>query len=246
MNWQIFLSTFVLIFVAELGDKTQLAAMARVASDASARWTIFLAASSALVISTLVAVLVGEALTRVIPARYIRMGAGVLFVACGVMIFREAFMEERQVQPPARTRGLSAFVLKQAAGFEKAAFDDYRLLAAKTQNPALRALLEAIAAEEDQHFRRISDVGHAQVDLGVGVEVESALAAPDKLARAVAGEDQPVVASAIAHELATARFYRELARLTPVPALKQAFWSLASAEEGHVARLKSFLSSEKA
>ena len=88
--WKMFGSTFILIFLAELGDKTQLAAMARAAdgpSGSSAKWIVFLAASSALVLSTLIAVFLGGALKALIPdERYIKIAAGALFVVFGAWI----------------------------------------------------------------------------------------------------------------------------------------------------------------
>ena len=90
MNLKLFLSTFLLIFLAELGDKTQLAAMARAATSDGGKWIVFSAAASALVFSTLIAVLVGGVLSRYVPERVIKALAGTLFVAIGLLFLYRA------------------------------------------------------------------------------------------------------------------------------------------------------------
>ena len=60
MDPKLFLTVFGTVFLAELGDKTQLAALTRTAAADGSKWTVFFAASAALVVSTLVAVLIGE------------------------------------------------------------------------------------------------------------------------------------------------------------------------------------------
>jgi putative Ca2+/H+ antiporter (TMEM165/GDT1 family) len=78
-------STFGLILLAELGDKTQLAAIAMSAETKSPA-AVFVGATVALALVTLIGVAVGGAVTRIIPARYIRMAAGALFVVMGVFM----------------------------------------------------------------------------------------------------------------------------------------------------------------
>jgi Ca2+/H+ antiporter, TMEM165/GDT1 family len=87
MDWKLFLSTFGAIFVAELGDKTQLAARSLSAgSDSSkAKWVVFAAASLALVASSAIAVVVGEGVSRVVSPLWLRRAAGVLFLVLGVL-----------------------------------------------------------------------------------------------------------------------------------------------------------------
>ena len=82
MDWKLFASTFAAIFLAELGDKTQLATLS-LASGGS-RWIVFGGAALALVASTAIAVLAGEAVSRVISPVWIRRGAGVLFLVMGL------------------------------------------------------------------------------------------------------------------------------------------------------------------
>lgn len=84
MDWKLFASTFVLIFAAELGDKTQLATLS-MAAGGSSRWIVFAGAALALVATSAIAVLVGEGLARVVPPEWIRRGAGLLFVALGLV-----------------------------------------------------------------------------------------------------------------------------------------------------------------
>jgi putative Ca2+/H+ antiporter (TMEM165/GDT1 family) len=84
MSWNLFFSTFAAIFLAELGDKTQLATLS-LASTGS-RWVVFAGSATALVASSAIAVLAGEAVARVIPPVWIKRAAGVLFVVLGTLM----------------------------------------------------------------------------------------------------------------------------------------------------------------
>ena len=84
MDWKLLTSTFALIFLAELGDKTQLATLSLAASGRS-RFVVFLGAASALVATSALAVILGEGLARVVPAVWIRRLAGLAFLVLGVL-----------------------------------------------------------------------------------------------------------------------------------------------------------------
>ncbi len=72
------------VLLAELGDKTQLATMLY-ATDKSIRpLHVFLAAAAALIVSTFLAVVFGEAVTRVLPERTLKLIAGIGFIAVGI------------------------------------------------------------------------------------------------------------------------------------------------------------------
>ena len=77
---------FVSVFLAELGDKTQLATLLYAATPGVSRVGVFLAAAGALVTSSLLAVLVGERLGAWIPPHYLTRAAGVAFVAIGLWL----------------------------------------------------------------------------------------------------------------------------------------------------------------
>jgi len=81
-----FLSAFGLIFLAELGDKTQLAAI-MMAADTKKPWQVFLGAALAMATLTFIGVFLGAGIARVVPEGIIKKVAGVLFVAFGVLIF---------------------------------------------------------------------------------------------------------------------------------------------------------------
>ena len=84
MHWTLFATTFVTVFIAEMGDKTQLATL-NFAGTSDARWTIFAGSALALVATSAIAVLAGAAIGRVIPPHWMQRGAGVLFIVLGVL-----------------------------------------------------------------------------------------------------------------------------------------------------------------
>jgi len=84
MDWKIFLTVFASVFIAELGDKTQLATMLFAADAEVSKTTVFLAASAALIVASGLGVLVGSVLSDVINERLLHYIAGVGFIAIGV------------------------------------------------------------------------------------------------------------------------------------------------------------------
>jgi putative Ca2+/H+ antiporter (TMEM165/GDT1 family) len=85
MDWRIIATTFGAVFIAELGDKTQLATMG-LAANAQSKWAVFIGAALALVATSAIGVLVGDGLARAIPPHWIQRGAGVLFVGIGIFM----------------------------------------------------------------------------------------------------------------------------------------------------------------
>lgn len=85
MDWKIALSTFGLVFVAEIGDKTQLAAIA-MALKSRSPVAVFVGAVMALAMVTLIGVIFGEAMADLIPAYLAQKASGALFVIIGIII----------------------------------------------------------------------------------------------------------------------------------------------------------------
>jgi putative Ca2+/H+ antiporter (TMEM165/GDT1 family) len=96
MSWKIFMATFWLVFIAELGDKTQLAVMAQSATHGRA--IVFWAASAALVCSVVLGVFVGGLLTKIVSERVLNAVGGVMFLIFGSWMLFSAFRS-----PPAST-----------------------------------------------------------------------------------------------------------------------------------------------
>jgi len=86
MDLKLFATVFATVFVAELGDKTQLATLLY-ASDAShSRLTVFAAAAAALVVSSALGVLAGSLVASFLDPRVVRWAAGVGFIAVGIWV----------------------------------------------------------------------------------------------------------------------------------------------------------------
>jgi putative Ca2+/H+ antiporter (TMEM165/GDT1 family) len=84
MDWKLLGLVFGQIFVAELGDKTQLATFTWAARNPEAKLSVFAGAALALVVSAALGVLAGQAITAVVSERALRWIAGLLFIGIGI------------------------------------------------------------------------------------------------------------------------------------------------------------------
>jgi putative Ca2+/H+ antiporter (TMEM165/GDT1 family) len=84
MDWKVFFAIFVSVFIAELGDKTQLATMLFAADKAVSKYTVFFAASLALVVASAIGVLAGSLLSEYINEKYLHYLAGAGFIVIGL------------------------------------------------------------------------------------------------------------------------------------------------------------------
>ena len=83
MDWKLFGTAFITIFLAELGDKTQLAAFA-LAGNEKRPFLIFSAAALALILSTAIGVAAGSVLSKFVSPLALNRIAGTLFILIGV------------------------------------------------------------------------------------------------------------------------------------------------------------------
>jgi putative Ca2+/H+ antiporter (TMEM165/GDT1 family) len=83
MELKVFLTVFTAVFIAELGDKTQLATMLFAADKEVSKWTVFWGASAALVVATVIGVIAGTVLSEFINERYLNYFAGLGFILIG-------------------------------------------------------------------------------------------------------------------------------------------------------------------
>ncbi len=84
MDLKLFATVFVTIFVAELGDKTQLATFLYAAESHNPKLTVFVASATALVLTSALGVLAGAFLSQHLDPRILRWVAGLGFVGIGV------------------------------------------------------------------------------------------------------------------------------------------------------------------
>jgi putative Ca2+/H+ antiporter (TMEM165/GDT1 family) len=80
---KIFFTIFAAVFVAELGDKTQLATMLFAADKEVSKWTVFAAASAALIVASAIGVLAGSLLSAYISEKLLSLVAGTGFILIG-------------------------------------------------------------------------------------------------------------------------------------------------------------------
>lgn len=85
MDWKIFGTAFLTLFLAELGDKTQLAVITMTAKGDS-KLSIFLGASLALIVVTLLAVLFGGILTQYVPTEWLQRIVALAFITIGILM----------------------------------------------------------------------------------------------------------------------------------------------------------------
>ena len=84
MDLRLFATVFGSIFVAELGDKTQLATLLYASDTQASRWIVFAAAAGALVLTSAIGVAAGSLVAQWVGARTLARVAGLGFIAIGI------------------------------------------------------------------------------------------------------------------------------------------------------------------
>lgn len=90
MDLKLFATVFATIFVAELGDKTQLATLLYAAEAENPKLVVFLASATALVLTSLLGVLAGTLVSRYLDPRLLSWVAGLGFIAIGAWTIARA------------------------------------------------------------------------------------------------------------------------------------------------------------
>jgi putative Ca2+/H+ antiporter (TMEM165/GDT1 family) len=90
MDIKVLLTVFVAVFIAELGDKTQLATLLFAADKEVSKWTVFLGASSALIVAAGIGVLAGGVISQYVSERYLHYIAGIGFIGIGIWTLARA------------------------------------------------------------------------------------------------------------------------------------------------------------
>lgn len=90
MDWKIFLTIFIAVFIAELGDKTQLATLLFATDKEVSKYTVFFAASAALIFASAIGVLAGALFSEYINEKYLHYIAGIGFILIGAFTLYNA------------------------------------------------------------------------------------------------------------------------------------------------------------
>ena len=86
MDVKLFATVFFTIFVAELGDKTQLATLLYASDASQSKFTVFAASAAALVLTSALGVLAGSLVAEHVNPKVVRWVAGLGFIAVGVWV----------------------------------------------------------------------------------------------------------------------------------------------------------------
>lgn len=84
LEYRVLFTVFFAVFIAELGDKTQLATMLFAADKEVSKFTVFVGASLALIVASGIGVLAGSVVSDHISERYLHYVAGIGFIGIGI------------------------------------------------------------------------------------------------------------------------------------------------------------------
>lgn len=90
MDYKLFATVFLTVFMAELGDKTQLATLLYAADKPNAKWLVFAGASAALVCASAIGVLAGGLVAKLVDPKQLQIVAGLAFVVIGAWTIKSA------------------------------------------------------------------------------------------------------------------------------------------------------------
>ena len=87
----VFIATLVAFFIAEIGDKTQIAT-SLLAAQFHDITLVTIGTTAGMMLANVPAVLLGEAVTKIIPLKYVRITAALIFAAIGLWVVVAAFL----------------------------------------------------------------------------------------------------------------------------------------------------------
>lgn len=90
MDLKVLMTVFSVVFIAELGDKTQLATMLFAADKEVSKWTVFFGASLALILASALGVLAGGMISQYISEKHLHYIAGLGFILIGLFTLIKA------------------------------------------------------------------------------------------------------------------------------------------------------------
>ena len=93
MHLSLLISTFLTVFLAELGDKTQLATVA-LSGTSDRPLAVFVGSSSALVLASLLGAMAGGSIANLIPTEWLQLAAAVGFLIIGSQLLRRSSSDE--------------------------------------------------------------------------------------------------------------------------------------------------------
>ena len=238
MDFKLIVSTFFVIFLAELGDKTQFAAMAASAGS-NKPLSILIGAALALTLSSAIAVVSGVVIGNLIPAKYIKIVAGILFILFGILYIRESFAAEKKPEDPVLSSGiLSHSIIKAAKAFEE---EELKMLAAareRIKEYNCRSVLDSIMEQEEEHLHILHNLNNEglpddQAPLGGHQMLKETFSCSD--------EDSETLMDIYEREIAMADFYRIMAEKSKISSVAGALQKLYLEELDHAERIKSLL-----
>ncbi|MGI5924093.1 MAG: TMEM165/GDT1 family protein [Lentisphaeria bacterium] len=244
MDWKTLLLSFSIVFLAELGDKTQLTALALTTSRGGGTWAVFIGASLALVSTTALAVLCGSFLARFLPERYLHLGSAVLFIVMGVallvsMVWKStaktaesapsaaAAVVGKAAQRPSLREGL---LIRRLAAFERRLAADIDKQIARMPDCACREALATMATAHRDHRQAVVAMREqARLEEPASEQAGQISTMVDKLRQCTDKIQEPLEAI-IRKQEAAAEFYVAMAQLVSQHQLRDELRRLAGEE----------------
>lgn len=171
MNLKILFASFIVVFLAELGDKTQLTALAFTTSSKSPL-TVFVGTSLALIAASAMAVLAGQGLMKIpVVEKYLPIASATMFIVIGLVLLvniarkvEPVTAEELSVEDVEAAEDLSAlptggalfsFIAHQAAILEQNTINSLEEIYAALPDGQEKETLAALIAEDKRHLETL-------------------------------------------------------------------------------------------
>lgn len=263
MDLKILAASFALVFLAELGDKTQLTAMALTTSSKSG-WSVFAGTSLALIATTALAVAFGALLTKWVPQNVLHIVSAVAFILIGVVLLVNVARKAPAEKPGEEAAAVVpsgnivfSLVARQAAAFEEEIIEHLEALLPQVTEKTWRETIQEIVAEDRKHMHSLAELPGqgeetpdaadlAERDVAAELGFKGALRrSADVGAETDEASVQAAIQEAVYAEEHLSHFYLALARQSKIHAAKDAFRWLAMEDLRHAERLCSLVNPEE-